>query len=240
MSESYPDQRLIVALDFADSGSANALIRQLGDLVNFYKIGLGMIGSGGLELAGRLKKEEGKRVFLDLKLFDIASTVSAAVKSVLSLDPDFLTVQGEPHIVRAAVQARESAPMRILAVTFLTSLNRKDLDESMIAEGKMSDITLERASRALTCGADGIICSPLEANHIRNLDQAAGKLIVTPGVRPSGARHNGQKRIASPAESLNNGADHLVIGRPITQSANPCAAVRQILSELPEPVMEVT
>ena len=163
MNSHESDDRLIIALDTPDSASALGLASQLGNLVSFYKIGLGMLCAGGLELAAELKDSHGKRVFLDLKLFDIAATVSAAVSSIVRLNPDFLTVHGDPHVVRAAVAARGSAPTRILAVTVLTSLDRGDLDDSMLTAGSVSETAVERARRAFACGADGVISSPLEA-----------------------------------------------------------------------------
>ena len=227
------DDRLIVALDFPDPDASRALVAELGGLVGFYKIGLGMIAGGGLEFAAELKQELGKRVFLDLKLFDIGATVSSAVRGIVGLGPDFLTVHGDPHVVRAAAAARGDAATRLIAVSVMTSLDRADLDESMITGGGVAEIAAERSSRAFLNGADGVICSPLEADSVRRLPGAAGKLIVTPGTRPAGAAHDDQKRTATPAEAVRRGADHIVIGRPVTQSPDPRAAVRRILEDLP-------
>lgn len=227
------DDRLIVALDFPDPDASRTLVAELGGLVGFYKIGLGMIAGGGLEFAVELKQDLGKRVFLDLKLFDIGATVFSAVRGIVGLDPDFLTVHGDPHVVRAAAAARGDAATRLLAVSVITSLDRADLDESMIAGGGVAEITAERSSRAFLNGADGVICSPLEADSVRRLPGAAGKLIVTPGTRPAGAAQHDQKRTATPAEAVRCGADHIVIGRPVTQSTDPRASVQRILEELP-------
>ena len=144
---------------------------------------------------------------------------------------DFLTVQGDPQVVRAAAQTK--GDMAILAVTVLTSLDRGDLDANLIRPGELSGIVLERAARAFEAGADGVIASPQEAAAIRALPQAAGRLIVTPGVRPAGSAPGDQKRTATPAEALRNGADHIVIGRPIWAAADPAAAARAILATLP-------
>lgn len=230
---SCSDDRLIVALDLPDPDAARELVAELGGLVNFYKIGLGMIAAGGLEFATELKRDLGKRVFLDLKLFDIGATVSSAVRGITCLEPDFLTVHGDPHVVRAAAAGRGDTPTRLLAVSVMTSLDRSDLDESMIVGGSVAEISAERSSRAFLNGADGVICSPLEAEAVRRLPGAAGKLIVTPGTRPAGAAQNDQKRTATPAEAIRRGADHIVIGRPVTQSPDPRAAVRLIVEELP-------
>jgi orotidine-5'-phosphate decarboxylase len=225
------DDRLIVGLDLADPAAARAMVATLGDAVGFYKIGLGLVPSGGLELAQALKGQ-GLRIFLDLKLFDIGATVTAAVRGLRPLAPDFLTVHGDPHVVRAAVEGRGDAPIRLLAVTVLTSLDRGDLDEAMIVPGAVPDIVVERAARALAAGADGVIASPNEAARIRALPEAAGRLVVTPGVRPTGAAAGDQKRIATPSAALAAGADHLVVGRPILRADDPRAAARAILEEM--------
>lgn len=225
------DDRLIVALDVPDALSGLELARQLGDAVSFYKIGLGMLTGGGLALARELKDDHGKRIFLDMKLFDIGATVEAAVRGLTRFDIDFLTVHGDPHVVRAAKQGAAGTATKILAVTILTSLDRADLDAALIAPGDLHDLTVERAARAFEAGADGIICSPREAAAIRALPGAG--LIVTPGVRPAGAAAGDQKRIETPAAAIAAGADHIVVGRPVWQSANPRAAAQAILAELP-------
>lgn len=226
------DDRLIVALDVPDALSGLKLAEALGDAVHFYKIGLGMLTGGGLALANELKQEHGKRIFLDMKFFDIGATVSAAVKGIARYDLDFLTVQGDPHIVRAAREGAGGAGLKILAVTILTSLDRADLDEGMIRAGDVAEITIERAARALAAGADGVIASPQEASAIRALPEAAGKLIVTPGVRPMGAALGDQKRVATPADALRAGADHIVVGRPVWAARDPRIAAEAILSEI--------
>jgi orotidine-5'-phosphate decarboxylase len=226
------DDRLIVALDVPNALAGLELARALGPDVSFYKIGLGMLTGGGLALANELKQEHGKRIFLDMKFFDIGATVEAAVRGIAVYDLDFLTVQGDPHVVRAAREGAAGSNLKILAVTVLTSLDRSDLDEGMIRAGDLAEITLERAARAFEAGADGVIASPQEAQAIRAMPLAAGKLIVTPGVRPSGAAPGDQKRIATPAAALADGADHIVIGRPIWQAPDPRAAAQAVLSEI--------
>ncbi len=225
------DDRLIVALDVPDVVAGLDLADRLDEAVSFYKIGLGMLTGGGLALANELKHQRGKRVFLDLKLFDIGATVEAAVRGLAAQGLDFLTVHGDPQVVRAAAQAKGGT--RILAVTVLTSLDRADLDANLIRPGTLAEIALERAARALEAGADGVIASPQEAAAIRALPQAAGRLIVTPGVRPEGAEKGDQKRVATPAEALRAGADHIVVGRPVWAAPDPAAAARAILANLP-------
>ena len=226
------DDRLIVALDVPNALQGLAVADQLGDAVSFYKIGLGMLTGGGLALANELKQERGKRIFLDMKLFDIGQTVENAVAGLAQYDLDFLTVHGDPHVVRAAKEGARGKDMKILAVTILTSLDRADLDAILIREGAIPDLVVERAARAFEAGADGIIASPNEAAAIRALPEAAGKLIVTPGVRPAGAADDDQKRIATPARAIAAGADHSVVGRPIWRAPAPRDAAEAILAEL--------
>jgi len=227
------DDRLIVALDVANALDGLTLAEKLGDTVSFYKIGLGMLTTGGLALANELKQDHGKRIFLDMKLFDISATVEKAVRGLAQFDLDFLTVHGDPHVVRAAKQGAAGSNLKILGVTILTSLDRSDLDSCLITDGAIADIVATRAARALEAGADGVIASPQEAAMIRALPEAEGKLIVTPGVRPMGADLGDQKRVATPGEAIRNGADHIVVGRPIWQAANPVTAAREVLLQLP-------
>ncbi len=227
-----PDPRLIVALDVPTAIEGLRLAEQLGDTVCFYKIGLGMLTGGGLALAMELK-EKGHQVFLDMKLFDIPATIEAAARGLCAYDLDFLTVHGDPHVVSAATQGRGDRKTKILAVTILTALDRNDLDLSLIRDGALSEIAVERARRAFHAGADGVITSPLEAAAIAALPEARGKAIVTPGIRPAGSRSNDQKRTATPPEAIAAGATHLVVGRPITMAADPAAAARDITASLP-------
>ena len=226
------DDRLIVALDVPNALQGLAMAERLGDSVSFYKIGLGMLTGGGLALANELKQDHGKRIFLDMKLFDIGNTVENAVRGLAQFDLDFLTVHGDPHVVRAAKEGAAGTDLKILGVTILTSLNRDDLDASLLKEGDVQDLVVERAARALEAGADGVIASPQEAALIRALPQAKDRLIVTPGVRPSGAALGDQKRVATPAQAIADGADHIVVGRPIYQAQDPKAAAQAVLDEL--------
>ncbi|MDO5705803.1 MAG: orotidine-5'-phosphate decarboxylase [Paracoccus sp. (in: a-proteobacteria)] len=224
------DDRLIVALDVPNAVAGLALAERLGDTVGFYKIGLGMLTGGGLALANELKQEHGKRIFLDMKLFDIGATIEAAVRGLAKFDLDFLTVHGDPHVIRAAREGAAGSGLKILGVTVLTSLDRADLDAAMIAPGDLHDLTVERAARAFEAGADGVICSPREAAAIRALP--GSRLIVTPGVRPEGADPGDQKRIETPAAAIAAGADHIVVGRPVWQAADPRAAAQAIVAQL--------
>ncbi len=226
------DDRLIVALDVPNALAGLELAQRLGDAVSFYKIGLGMLTGGGLALADELKQQHGKRIFLDLKLFDISATVAAAVRGLAQYDLDFLTVYGDLHVVRAARDGVGDKALKILAVTILTSQDRADLDAGCIKPGDVAEIVAERAARAFDAGAHGVIASPQEAAMIRALPQSAGRLIVTPGVRPMGADAGDQKRIATPTQALADGADYIVVGRPIWQAADPRAAAAAIRADM--------
>lgn len=226
------DDRLIVALDVPNALVGLELAEKIGDAVNFYKIGLGMLTGGGLALANELKQEHGKRIFLDMKFFDIGATVESAVRGIAQYDLDFLTVHGDPHVVRAAKQGASGKDLKILAVTILTSLDRADLDAGLIVPGDLAEIVTTRAARAFEAGADGIIASPREAALIRALPEAKGRLIVTPGVRPAGSDAGDQKRIETPTAAIAAGSDHLVVGRPIWQAADPRAAAQAIIAEI--------
>lgn len=226
------DDRLIVALDVPNALAGQELAAKIGDAVSFYKIGLGMLTGGGLALANELKQEHGKRIFLDMKLFDISATIEAAVRGLAQFDLDFLTVHGDPHVVRAAKNGAAGSSLKILAVTILTSLDRNDLDDCLIQSGEMSDLVQFRADKAFEAGADGVIASPHEAALIRALPSAQNRLIVTPGVRPAGSDLGDQKRVATPANAISSGADHIVVGRPVWKAADPRHAAEAILSDL--------
>jgi orotidine-5'-phosphate decarboxylase len=219
-------------MDVPDSITALNLAYKLGDKVNFYKIGLGMLTNGGLALANELKEEMGKRIFLDLKLFDIGATIEKAVRDLAKFNLDFLTVHGDPNVVKAAKEGAKGGSTKILAVTILTSLDRTDLDEALIKTGSVASLVVERAGKAFLAGADGVISSPNEAALIRTLPEAKGKLIVTPGVRPIGTELGDQKRVTTPAMAIKKGADHIVVGRPIWQAISPLSAATAILSQL--------
>lgn len=223
--------RLIVALDLPHAVAGLEMAGRLGETVGFYKVGLGMLTGGGFALANELK-EQGKRTFIDLKLFDIGATVEAAVRGISEFGHDFLTVHGDPHVVRAAVAGRGGTGLKILAVTILTSLDRDDLDDGMMVGGDLAALGVERARRAFVAGADGIIASPREAAAIRALPEAAGRLIVTPGVRPAGAALGDQKRVETPRAAIAAGADHVVVGRPVWQASDPRAAAAAIVAEM--------
>lgn len=222
------DPRLIVALDYPNWDEAGALVAQLGDRVNFYKVGLELYTAAG-PAAVRELRQRGKRVFLDLKLYDVPETVKRATAAAIALGAEFLTVHEAGPTVAAAAAAAGSQ-LGILAVTVLTSLGPEDL-RAMGWTGSAEALVLERARRAQGAGAMGVVASPLEAASLR---QALGGTlkIVTPGIRPAGADAGDQKRIATPAAALTAGADYLVVGRPITRANDPVAAADAVLQEM--------
>ena len=222
--------KVIVALDVDSCDEARSIVESLDGHANFFKIGLGLIGKGGLELALEMKKQ-GLNVFLDLKLFDISNTIENAVSGLCEAQFDFLTVQGDPQVVAAAVKGRGAYSMKILAVTFLTSLDREDLDQNLIKPGTIKDLAVSRAEKAILAGADGIIASPKELTLLRKNPHCRQTIIVTPGIRPTKSAPNDQKRVATPQEALRNGASYLVVGRPICQAKDPLAAYEEIKIE---------
>ena len=223
--------KIIIALDVDSCDKARTIVEKLDGHANFFKIGLGLIGKGGLEFALKMK-QKGLHVFLDLKLFDISNTIKNAVSGLCEAKFDFLTVQGDPQIVRAAVQGRGTKGTKILAVTFLTSLDREDLDQNMIKTGSIEDLVVSRAEKAILAGADGVIASPKELTLLKQNPHCMNKIIVTPGIRPSKSATNDQKRVATPHEALKNGASYLVIGRPICQAKDPLDAYKKIKTEI--------
>lgn len=222
-------EKLIVALDYWNIEDARKLVRDLGDEVSFYKVGLGLQLVGGNEFARELIAE-GKRVFLDYKYYDIEETVQRAVAQAAELKIAFLTVHGVASIMKAAVAGRGNSDMKILGVTVLTSMDAEDIKE-MGFECSVEDLVVARARRALEVGIDGVVASALEAAELRK--QTNNKLmIVSPGIRPSGGARHDQKRVATPFEAMRAGADYLVLGRPIYAADNPKAAAQAIIREM--------
>ena len=223
-----PRERLIVALDVSSVEAAQAMVARLGDAVSFYKIGYQLAFAGGLAYAQTLAGA-GKRVFLDLKLHDIGNTVAQGVKSVARLGASFLTVHAYPQTMQAAVEAREGS-LRILAVTVLTSYDDSDLSVAGY-NVTVPALAAKRAAQALDLGIDGLVSSAEEAAHLRSI--VGTKLVlVTPGIRPTGAESGDQKRIMTPAAAIAAGADYLVMGRPIIAAADPRVAAEAIVAEI--------
>jgi orotidine-5'-phosphate decarboxylase len=224
-----PRDRLIVALDLSSVAEAEKAVAELGDEVAFYKVGYELVLAGGLDFAAGLVRS-GKQLFLDLKLHDIANTVTQATARAAALGATFLTVHAFPPTMKAAAEGRGKHKLKLLAVTVLTSWNDADLKESGYEIG-VSDLVRRRAEQAAVLGIDGLIASPAEAEALR---RAVGRsmLIVTPGVRPAGSEAGDQKRVMTPAAAIKAGADHIVVGRPIMAARDRKAAAHAIVAEI--------
>jgi len=225
-------ERLIVALDVPTAPEARALVLRLGDAVCFYKIGMELLMAPGFfELLDWLKAED-KKVFVDLKFFDIPETVARAVKNLSERGADFCTIHGNQSIMEAAAKAK-SGHTKVLAVTALTSLDQGDLQD-LGFQCDIAELVLSRARRALQAGCDGVVSSGLEVERLRR--EAPRELIcVTPGIRPVENRVEAdQKRIMTPTAAIKAGADYLVVGRPIRDAADPRAMALSIQNEIAE------
>lgn len=221
--------RLIVALDLPSVAAAEAMIARLGEAVNFYKIGYQLGFAGGLPLVRRLA-DQGKKVFVDLKLHDIGNTVARGVESVAALGATFLTVHAYPQTMKAAVEARAGSDLKILAVTVLTSYDDGDLHAAGYRLS-VSDLVEARAQQAQVLGVDGLVSSPEEAAALRKIVGHQMNL-VTPGIRPAGGAAGDQKRIMTPGRAIAAGSDYLVVGRPIVEASDPKAAADAIQAEI--------
>ena len=221
--------RLIVALDVDSVEAARALIATLGEAVSFYKIGMELAYAGGLDLARELKGS-GAKVFLDLKLHDIGVTVERATRRIARLGVDFLTVHAYPQTMEGARAGAGDGGLKLLAVTVMTSYDDADLNKAGYACG-VAELVARRAMQAREARIDGLVLSPLELRTIRAL-VGPDMLLVTPGVRPAGAALGDQKRVMTPGQAIAAGADHLVVGRPITRADDPRAAAASIVAEI--------
>jgi len=221
--------RLIVALDLPGVAPAEAMIARLGDSVTFYKIGYQLGFAGGLSLVRQLT-DDGKKVFVDLKLHDIGNTVARGVESLAALGATFLTVHAYPQTMKAAVEARAGSSLKILAVTVLTSYDDDDLHAAGYRFG-VADLVEARARQAKALGVDGLVCSPEEAAAMRRIVGHQMSL-VTPGIRPAGSATGDQKRIMTPGRAIAAGSDYLVVGRPVLEAADPRAAAQAIQAEI--------
>jgi orotidine-5'-phosphate decarboxylase len=226
-----PLERLIVALDVSEVAQAERLVAELGDSVSFYKVGMELAYGGGFGLVERLAAS-GKQVFLDLKLHDIPNTVERAVAQIGRLGATFLTIHAYPQTMRAAVAGRGGSALKLLAVSVLTSCDDSDLAEAGYAFGTEA-LVARRGAQARAEKVDGLVASPAEAAGLR-ARLGDDLILVTPGVRPAGAEHGDQKRVATPRKAISDGADYLVVGRPVTQAADPRAAAQAIVAEIAE------
>jgi orotidine-5'-phosphate decarboxylase len=230
MSEQVsPRDRLIVALDLPSLSDAEAMVARLGDSVTFYKVGMELTYAGGLPLAERLIAA-GKKVFIDLKLHDIPNTVERATRQIAKIGASFLTVHAYPQTMKAALAGAAGSNLRLLGVTVLTSYDDADLVAAGYAHN-VKELVARRASQARDAGMHGLVMSPEEVESIRAL-VGPGMALVTPGIRPAGSAVGDQKRIMTPALAIAGGADHLVVGRPVTEAADPAAVAEQIVVDI--------
>jgi orotidine-5'-phosphate decarboxylase len=226
-TEPSAQERLIVALDVDTLADALRMVDRLGDDVSFYKVGLQLFMAGGLTIVKRIV-EEGKKVFLDLKIDDTPRTVQEAVRNSAIDGVEFFTLQGNADTVRAARAGRgqRSSP-RFLQVTYLSSWDSSDL---LAGNGSIDDQVVQRARRIVDSGCDGVIASGSSVSRLRR--EFPGMLIVTPGIRPTGASSDDHKRSMTPIEAISSGADYLVVGRPIRSSDDPQGTAHKIQQEI--------
>ena len=221
--------RLIVGLDIPTVGEAEKMVATLGDRISFYKIGYQLAFAGGLEFARDLARD-GKNVFLDMKLLDIDNTVAKGVENIAKMGMTMLTLHAYPKAMRAAVEAAEGSGLCLLAVTVLTSMDETDLIDAGY-EYDPHTLVLRRAEQALSAGMGGIVCSAEESAAVRKI-VGPDMAVVTPGIRPAGSDAGDQKRVMTPADALQAGSSHLVVGRPIVKAPDPKAAAEAILAEM--------
>ena len=223
------DNRVIIALDVESADEARVLVHRLGPAADFYKVGMELYAAAGMSYVQELL-DAGKQVFLDLKFYDIGETVKRAVAQVARRGIHLLTVHGSRAVMRAAAEGRAGAPLRLLAVTVLTSFDQEDLQDLGYPCSVPQLVDL-RVRSAMAAGVDGLVCSPLEVARVREI-AGPNAILVTPGVRSAGAASGDQKRVATPQEAIEHGADFLVIGRQVTRAADPAAALRQVHAEI--------
>lgn len=224
-----PRERVIVALDVPSVSAAEALCEKLGDSIVFYKIGYQLGYAGGLSFAQDLIKS-GKKIFFDLKLHDIGNTVNKGAESIAGSGATFLTVHAYPQTMKAALEGARGSPLKILAVTMLTSYNDADVTEAGYT-GTARDQVKRKSRQASALGIHGIVCSAEESEMLRPL-VGPTRLLVTPGIRPAGTETGDQKRIMTPAAAIKAGSDYLVVGRPITGAPDPKAAADAVVREV--------
>lgn len=221
--------KLILGLDVPTVEKAREVIATLGDEVNFYKIGYQLVFAGGLDLAKELVSD-GKKVFLDMKLLDIGNTVAHGVENIVKMGVDILTIHAYPDAMKAAVSAAKGSQLKLLGVTVMTSMDDRDLAEAGYAQG-VTSLVLRRALQARDAGMSGVVASSLEAEKIRKI-VGEDMLIVTPGVRLDGDQLNDQKRVMSPKDALEAGANYLVMSRPILNAPNMVDMVKKIKANM--------
>jgi orotidine-5'-phosphate decarboxylase len=220
---------IIVALDVESADQARALVERIGDPVRFYKVGMELYAAAGMEFVRELIAG-GKQVFLDMKFYDIGETVKRAVAQVADAGVSLLTIHGSVAVMKAAVEGRGASPLRLLAVTVLTSYDQQDLAD-LGYPCAVEDLVTLRVNKAMEAGVDGLVLSPLEVGKVR-AKIGESPILVTPGVRSAGAAKGDQKRVATPAEAMQAGATYLVIGREVTRASDPGAEAARIFNDI--------
>ena len=224
-------ERLIVALDVDTIPDAQKMVESLEGVVGFFKVGLSLQLAPGVEDLIRSLIERRKRVFLDYKYYDIAATLKRAVSMAASLGVSFLTIHGSSALIRGAVEGRGKSGLKLFTVTVLTSMDVADIAEMGYTNHSVEDLVLFRARKALEAGCDGVIASGREAKAIKSILKGS-LLVVTPGIRPDGYPEDDQKRRTTARQAIQAGADYLVVGRPITEAANPRSEAERFLAEM--------
>ncbi len=220
---------IIVALDVPSESEARTLVKALGKAVSFYKVGLELYASAGMDFVRELRGE-GKRVFLDLKMYDIPETIKRAVAQVGKAGPDFLSIHAITPVLRAAVEGRGDSSLKLLAVTVLTSFDDGDVEE-MGFPFTLLELVERKTRKAIAAGVSGMITSPREVARVRAI-AGPEAILVTPGVRSAGAARGDQKRVATPEEALAAGANYVVMGRQITRAEDPRGEALRVLDQI--------
>ncbi len=219
-------ERLIIALDVANFAAARSLVEKIGDEAVFYKIGLELMMSGEYFEIIKWLKERNKKVFADLKLYDISETVARAVKNLAQYEVDLLTIHAASREIMMKA-AENKGKMSLVGVTVLTNLDKGDLNEMGFDPAQsVENLVLKKAKLAIECGLDGVVSSALEANNLRR-DLGDNFVIVSPGIRLIKVENDDQKRVADVETALQNGCSYLVVGRPITREENPALAAQK-------------
>jgi orotidine-5'-phosphate decarboxylase len=227
---------IIIALDVPSAAEARTLVASLGETADFYKVGLELYAAAGMDFVRELKSQ-GKRVFLDLKLYDIGEQVKRAVAAISATGVDFLTIHAVKQVMQAAVAGRGES-LKLLAVTVLTSFDEQDVRDDGCAL-TLAELVEKRVGHAMNAGVDGIVCSSLEVAKVRRMTGPKMTLVI-PGVRSPGKSAGDQKRVATPSEAIAKGADYLVVGRQVTRAADPRAELLRIFTEIQTPLPAVT
>jgi orotidine-5'-phosphate decarboxylase len=229
---------IIIALDLESAAQARLLVKRLGDSVGFYKVGMELYAAAGMDFARELM-DSGKRVFLDLKMYDIPETVKRAVKQVAKTSVEFLTIHARLSVMQAAMDGRAGSSLKLLGVSVLTSMDDDDLLVDSGHPSTVQELVALRSRNAMAVGIDGIVCSPLEVAMVREVTSRTA-ILVTPGVRSRTETVADQKRVATPAEAVGAGANYIVIGREVTRAEDPVVEVERIREEISVAFQSVT